>query len=256
MIKRNNYHSHTSRCNHAVGLDEDYVLSAIMNNFEIYGFSDHSPWPLHDNENNNIRMKLEELDDYISSVRQLQEKYAGQITILLGLECEYFEDRMEWLRNLKKEKGLDYLVFGNHFHKYTNRESYIANVKSEDALKNYLDDSIKGLESGVYDVFAHPDIYMRNCGSFTPYAKEVAYQICLKAKECNVPLEFNMGGFRANLNYPCEDFFMVASEVGNEVIIGGDYHHPLDMNDELLYHKALELLMNLDCNIIYKLDLK
>lgn len=44
---KTNYHTHTTRCMHAVGNDEDYVRSAIKGGFQELGFSDHSPWKYH-----------------------------------------------------------------------------------------------------------------------------------------------------------------------------------------------------------------
>ena len=41
---KTNYHTHTTRCMHATGDDEDYVLSAIKGGYRILGFSDHTPW--------------------------------------------------------------------------------------------------------------------------------------------------------------------------------------------------------------------
>ena len=43
-----NYHTHTARCGHATGTDEDYVLAAIEQGFDELGFSDHVPWPYQD----------------------------------------------------------------------------------------------------------------------------------------------------------------------------------------------------------------
>ena len=37
-----NYHTHTTRCQHARGTEEEYVLQAIDTGFEILGFADHS----------------------------------------------------------------------------------------------------------------------------------------------------------------------------------------------------------------------
>ena len=37
--KKANYHTHTYRCNHAVGEDEEYVLKAIENNPEALEFA-------------------------------------------------------------------------------------------------------------------------------------------------------------------------------------------------------------------------
>ena len=39
-----NYHSHTKRCEHAIGEDEEYVKAAIANGFQVMGFSDHAPY--------------------------------------------------------------------------------------------------------------------------------------------------------------------------------------------------------------------
>lgn len=39
-----NLHSHTYRCHHAKGTDEEYVLSAIKNGYTEMGFSDHAPY--------------------------------------------------------------------------------------------------------------------------------------------------------------------------------------------------------------------
>jgi Histidinol phosphatase and related hydrolases of the PHP family len=36
-----NWHTHTSRCGHAVGTDEEYVQAAIQGGLKTLGFSDH-----------------------------------------------------------------------------------------------------------------------------------------------------------------------------------------------------------------------
>lgn len=40
-----NYHTHTWRCNHAVGTEREYVERAIEGGLKILGFSDHTPMP-------------------------------------------------------------------------------------------------------------------------------------------------------------------------------------------------------------------
>ena len=40
-----NYHTHTTRCNHAMGTEREYIETAISEGFEILGFSDHTPQP-------------------------------------------------------------------------------------------------------------------------------------------------------------------------------------------------------------------
>ena len=40
-----NYHTHTARCGHAEGTEEEYILTALRCGFKVLGFSDHTPGP-------------------------------------------------------------------------------------------------------------------------------------------------------------------------------------------------------------------
>ena len=114
---KTNYHTHTTRCHHATGSDEEFVLSAIKGGYQELGFSDHTPWKYHTDYISDIRMLPEELPGYVESIRSLQEKYKNQISIKIGLECEYFPEYIHWLKGIIKEYKLDYIIFGNHhFH--------------------------------------------------------------------------------------------------------------------------------------------
>ena len=72
---KTNYHTHTTRCHHATGSDEDYVLSAIKGGYQELGFSDHTPWKYRTGYLSGIRMTPEEFPEYVQSIRTLQEKY-------------------------------------------------------------------------------------------------------------------------------------------------------------------------------------
>lgn len=111
---KTNYHTHTTRCMHATGSDEDYVLSAIKGSYQELGFSDHTPWKYHTDYVADMRMLPEELPGYVESLRSLREKYRDQISIKIGLECEYFPTYIHWLKEKIKEYQLDYILFGNH----------------------------------------------------------------------------------------------------------------------------------------------
>ena len=96
---KTNYHTHTTRCMHATGSDEDYVLSAIKGGYQELGFSDHTPWKYHTDYVADMRMLPEELPGYVESLRSLREKYRDQISIKIGLECEYFPAYIHWLKD-------------------------------------------------------------------------------------------------------------------------------------------------------------
>ena len=67
-----NYHTHTERCGHATGDDEQYVRAAIEAGIKFLGFSDHVPFKnvVHPSD----RMNYDQLDDYIESIETLKKK--------------------------------------------------------------------------------------------------------------------------------------------------------------------------------------
>ena len=56
-----NYHTHTSRCFHAKGKDEEYVLAAIEAGFDEIGFADHTAWKFDTDFVSNMRMPESQL---------------------------------------------------------------------------------------------------------------------------------------------------------------------------------------------------
>ena len=86
-----NYHSHTKRCGHAEGEDEEYVLSAIENGYRIYGFSDHIMLPGFPQLGMRGNYELQ-AQNYYDSVKQLKAKYQKQIELHLGWEAEWYGD--------------------------------------------------------------------------------------------------------------------------------------------------------------------
>ncbi len=215
---KTNYHTHTERCNHAIGDDESYVLSAIEGGFDLLGFSDHTPWNFSDGYESGIRMAVGELDGYVESVRALGRKYADKIDVKVGLECEYYTEHIEWLAEQKERLSLDYLIFGNHF-PYTEQGSlYFARATTKEDLELYLKSSIEALESGLFDCFAHPELFMRGYKEVDAISRNIFRELSRTARETNTAFEFNIA-----MPYHKELWEIVAEEQPR-VIIGLDCH--------------------------------
>ena len=90
-----NLHTHTFRCGHAEGKDEEYVLCAIKNGYKTLGFSDHIPLKFEDGTESSFRVKMASVENYFSSLNALKEKYKDEIEIHIGFETEYYEDYFE-----------------------------------------------------------------------------------------------------------------------------------------------------------------
>ncbi len=250
-----NYHTHTVRCKHASGKDEEYVLEAIKNGFDCLGFSDHSPWPLYEDENSRIRMELSEFDEYYKSIHSLKEKYKDQIKIYIGLECEFLEDRMDWLLNFKKEKKLDYILFGHHFDSRIRNELYFGHYKNqENCLERYKETVIKGLSTGAYLYLAHPDLFMKTYREWKKEFEKPCLEILKVCKELDIPIEYNLAGLITRSGYPCDEFWKLAGQVGNKAVIGLDAHAPEHLCDVNLVLESRVKLKQLGLEVLNHLD--
>ena len=255
-----NFHTHTERCRHAEGSDEDYVLKALEAGLVELGFSDHSPWPYHPLDSRNIRMDISLMPDYVHHINALRRQYANRIKIYLGIEAEYYEGREDQLRAMIKEYDLDYVVFGNHFHLFETAGRYYGHyADTEHLFRDYESDTIKALESGLYDCFAHPDLFCRSLKEWSPEASAMSRRILQKAKDLNIPVEYNLGGVRNIVNgmsYPYPKFWELAAEIGGPVIIGVDAHSPWDLVDKETIEDAQKYLKELGITPIDSLPLK
>ena len=74
------FHSHTTRCCHAIGTKEAYIERAIALGLRDFGISDHSHWMLHA-KGQRYAMRPDEQDDYVADVRRLQERYNSYLAL-------------------------------------------------------------------------------------------------------------------------------------------------------------------------------
>lgn len=249
---KTNYHTHTTRCKHAFGTDEEYVLAAIEANYQQLAFTDHSPWPLHPFEHSYIRMDVLEIEDYVTSIRTLKAKYKNQIDIKVGFEAEFFRDRIDWLKQIVDTYQLDLLIFGNHFRNFDLPNHYYGNYGDITKIyDHYLEDAIDGMRSGLFKIFAHPDLFNRSVRMWNQQAEEVAHKICQVALETKVVLEYNLGGVRyQDASYPVVDFWKIAAHYQVPTVIGIDAHRPKHISEESIREQAIKTCQSLHVNLI------
>ena len=255
-MQKTNFHTHTARCGHASGEDEQYVRSAIRGGYRVLGFSDHTPWSYASDFVSPIRMPLDALPDYVRSVRSLQRRFAGRIELRLGLECEYFEDYMPWLRDTIREYRLDYVIFGNHFYRTDERYPYFgSDTRSAEMLDLYAESAIRGMETGLYAYLAHPDLFMRSYGRFDGHCARIRREICRRASRLHMPLEYNVSMIAYNeahgvAGVPHPDFWRIAADEGCTAIVGIDAHDHRVLESGLYYDRAVRELAALGIPVI------
>ena len=233
-----NYHTHTVRCGHAVGADEEYVKAAIAAGMQVLGFSDHSPWPDQVPPRDTLHMRMNRAAEYAASVCALREKYRDQIAIYLGFEAEYLPEFYEAQMKMCEELDVDYLIMGQHFLP----ESLIyagSRTGSRRVLEQYVDTVLEGLSTGAYSCLCHPDLVdFAGDGAF--YRKQMR-RLCEGVKKMGIPLEINLLGLGEGRHYPNERFWTIAGETGNRAIIGVDAHDPASIGKHRIFEAALAL---------------
>ena len=220
-----NYHTHTVRCNHAVGTEREYIEAAIAEGFKILGFSDHTPQPYPDSFHSGIRMSMSELPGYVETLLALREEYRDRIQILIGFEVEYTTRYFEPLLKELRRYPVDYIIQGQHYVPDEVDGSYTGFPSdSEEKLKAYVDHTIEGMKTGVFSYLAHPDLF-NFTGSDDIYKKHMS-RIVEAAADLALPLEINCYGFSDGRHYPCDRFFKMAREYDPKFVIGCDAHNP------------------------------
>jgi histidinol-phosphatase (PHP family) len=203
-----NYHTHTWRCMHARGTEEEYVRRAIGAGFSVLGFADHTPWPYTSGFVSDMRMRWDQFPGYLETVLALREKYAGQIAIPVGLECEAFPAWFGWLRDLKAQ-CLDYVLLGNHYdgtdegdHSVLSDRGgfYFGRCSRAEHVIRYAERTIAGMETGIYDYVAHPDLFCHVYASFDAECAAASRDICQAAVALDIPLEYNLLGIPKGYN--------------------------------------------------------
>lgn len=209
-----NYHTHTYRCGHASGTEEEYVLSAIQNGIRYMGFSEHTC----------VLYQEEEARAFVTEVCRLREAYKDKIELRVGFECEHMPEHFDNMMRAAIAHGAEYLIIGQHCLPGMPIElGRVSNVtEDKDRLHDYVSTLIDGMEKGVYSYIAHPDM-IRFAGDPAAYREEML-RLCIAARDHDMPLEINCHGISLDRWYPSDCLFAIAGEVGTPVTIGFDAH--------------------------------
>ena len=250
-----NYHTHTPRCHYAVGCEREYVERAIKAGFRKFGFADHSPMVFEGDYYSGHRMRPAEIDGYVNTLLQLREEYKKDIELFIGFEVEYYPKFFDKFLDLIAPFPIDYLILGQHFldNEIGSHHSYHPTDRT-DLLNQYVDQALEGLSTGCFTYLAHPDMF-NFTGSDADYYAPMK-RLCEGAKKLNIPLELNMLGVWEKRIYPCERFYKIAAEVGNDVILGLDAHQPDRILEEHVLSTALALANKCGVHIIDDVPLR
>lgn len=257
-MSKTNFHTHHYLCGHAKGNSKDYIKEAINKGYSEIGISDHGPLPI---KPPFPRMSYDEfLNIYLKDIEESIKEFGDQIKIYKGLEIEYIHGYDEFYEELKEKT--DYLILALHY--YSGDENTINNKSSYDVnnhakLSLYTGLAVKAMNTGLFKIFAHPDIFMSGYGEIDSFAIDAIDIIIDAAKQNDVALEFNCEGLRKGKRkvingrndylYPNLKFWEIVARSDVKVIIGSDCHIPELLDDEHM-NLARTIVKDLKLNVI------
>lgn len=243
-----NYHTHTKRCGHANGDDEQYIRAAMMAGFDELGFSEHIPYP--GIEKPGERMLHSDVQEYLESLTHFKKAVAKDIKISIGFEIEYFDEQLDYLKQMRTQ--CDYMILGQHC-RYFDGCGYDYLSDDEDVIA-YGEQVVKGMASGLVSMLAHPDYFMLGRRDFSQACVQCAHMICQAAVKYDIPLEINLNGMRYGklpyqegdaFPYPYRSFWEIAATYPIKVVFGYDAHTPTTLLEARRIDKAMDILEGL-----------
>ncbi len=217
-------HNHTPLCNHATGNPKEYILKAIDEGIDIYGFSDHAPM----NYDKKYRMNFEQMNQYEQEVLNLKEKFKDKIDIRLGYEVDFLDG---YIDNRVLNAKVDYLIGSVHFLDnwgFDNPE-YIAKYKTkniDEIWQKYFDAIEAMAKFGKFNIVGHIDLM--KVFNYLPKKdiKLIAQNALKEIKKSNMVIEINAAGLRKPVKeqYPSRDLLELAYELNIPITFGSDAH--------------------------------
>ncbi len=251
-----NYHTHTYLCHHAQGTPREYIENAIAGGIKLLGFADHVPYPLAEGYQSRIRMSVSETEKYITMLCELRDEFKDEITIYIGYEAEYYPKHFTRMLENIRRFPCDYLILGQHSlgNEYDLGIACLCPTEDKALLTAYVDQTIEGMNTGVFTYLAHPDV-IGYCGDDEFYVSEMT-RLCEAAKSINLPLELNLLGIMQKRLYPRDIFWQIVALIGNRVILGCDAHFPEVLSNAELVEKGLKYAESFGITLMTTVELK
>lgn len=262
-MKLEDWHTHSELCHHAKGTIEDYVREAIELQLTTIGACDHFPYEFLKNIERipykEYAITIDEIDQYLTTVEMLREKYKNQINIRIGFEIDFFENQEAALnKHLNKIKSrLDYILGSVHtldfqddkgawgFDDSRFKKDYEF-YGADRVYTQYFKTLRKMLNSEQFDldIVGHFDL-PKKFNDF-PTNKELIFNEVMKTLELiknkGIVMEINTGGLRKDVKeqYPSEEIINKMLDLDIQILLGSDAHKPNQVAWE--FQKMLKFL--------------
>jgi histidinol-phosphatase (PHP family) len=228
---------------------ENYVRAAEERGIDEVAFTTHLITAGPDVD---IGIRLHEIPEYLEEIQRAQE--TTKVRLLAGLEVDYFPQEERRLERILGEHSLDIVLGSTH---YVNGvdigsrrqvEEFFAGRPISEGADEYYTVWRRAIESGLFDVMAHPDYWRKYIHIFRqPVGWDdfgsVVYDCLDSLVSHGVGIEVNTSGHRHGVggNFPLQQFLDAAYKAGvKTVTVGSDSHTPSQLGYRLV--EAVEQL--------------
>lgn len=235
-------HMHTPLCKHAKGEPEEYAAVAAKRGLAGIVFTCHNPGPSPD-WSPQLRMSIDQFDEYIDLVARAREAWHGRIDIRLGLECDYVPGMEAWLESLLNRAEFHHVLGSIHAPLDYYRDAY-DHGDPFTFQQTYFDHLAQSAESGLFDTLAHPDlvknVFPRDW-RFNRLLDDVRRSLD-RIAATGAAMELNTSGLHKRVREMNPNPTMLAEMKARDipVVIGSDAHEPGRVAADFL--PALDLL--------------
>lgn len=233
-------HTHTFRCGHAVGHEEEYVKKAVALGLSAVAITDHIPfyWLPPEAHDPTLAMAPEELPAYVESVLALKETYRGSIEVLLGIEADYVEGHEEKLADLLQRYPFDVVLGSVHWLDglWVDAPSSVSLYRQGPAKVHaiweaYWQKLEKAIRSRLFDVMAHLDL-PKKFGFFPekPFL-ELEARVVEALAATGTAVEVSTAGRRKPVgeDYPSPGLLQRLVAAGVPLVLSSDAHAPQEV---------------------------
>ncbi len=183
-----------------------------------------------------ISIRPHEIPEYINEIENAQK--ATNVRLLTGLEVDFFPEDERNIDRILSEFNLDFVLGSIHYVKGVDighpaqAKEFFMNRPLSEGVDEYYRVWRQAVESGLFDVMAHPDYWkkfvhlFRSPPIWSEFGDEV-YSALDALKKYNVGIEVNTSGVRHGVGgfFPLQEFLIAAKAAGvDTVTIGSDSH--------------------------------
>jgi len=222
-------HLHTPLCHHATGHPREYAQAALDAGLAGLCFTDHMPMPAWYDAP--WRMRLDQLAEYVDTVRGVQAEYSGRLEVRLGLEADFHPGTERFVERVLAAHEWDYVIGSVHYigaWGFDNPE-FVAEYGERDlsGLYRHYAALVEGAaRTGLFDSIGHLDL-PKKFGHRDPDGSALRRVLDVVAG-LGLSLDFNTAGWRKPVAeaYPSPELVREAAGRGIPFVLGSDAHAP------------------------------